>query len=209
MLALMAAGLVGIQRAEARDGRLLVAVVGTRAEVHGTLPAVSEATRAISLARSSDLGPAFVALAAVAAAPHQARAVDLAGGRLVTVAPADRAGDRDSARDSAGRQSPAQAPPGGKAEAPVQAPARQHPADRGDRGPGPGAGRDAGRGGGTDGVRPARPVHPTRSETLRSVAAQAPVGTPVSTQVRTPGPTAGLALGRTELPPQAGVGRRQ
>lgn len=199
MLALMAAGVIGIQRAEAQAGRLLVAMIGTSAEVHGTLPAVSETTRAVSLARSSDLGPAFVALAAVAAAPDQAPVVAVSGGRPVTVAPAQHPAP----------QITTQAPrpvTGARGTDPATDRARHRGTRRGGR---PDDTRSTQAGSARS--QESRPVDPQPVRGRREAAHQAAVGQqatprpaavprpPAHPTVSTPGPS--NELGHTWLPP--------
>jgi hypothetical protein len=67
LLAFVAAALVGVQRAEAQDGRLLAAaVVGASVTAHGTLPSPEKLSAISSRARVSALGPVFTALSEVA-----------------------------------------------------------------------------------------------------------------------------------------------
>lgn len=61
VLALAAAVLVGVQRADAHAGRMLAAAIGTTVRVHGTVPSLGGSTE---LARQgAAIGPAFEELA--------------------------------------------------------------------------------------------------------------------------------------------------
>lgn len=59
ILALVAATLVGIQRADAQAGRLLAAVAGATVRVQGTLPAQAAALADTAREHGAALGPAF------------------------------------------------------------------------------------------------------------------------------------------------------
>lgn len=63
VLALVAAGVVGVQRADAQGGRLLAGVVGSSVHVEGTLPASVDLAEAPGRARVAALGPVFTSLA--------------------------------------------------------------------------------------------------------------------------------------------------
>ena len=62
MLVVAAAFIVGIQQAEAVNGRLLAAAVGAGTHVHGTLPSLAERVDGRDVAHADALGPVFGAL---------------------------------------------------------------------------------------------------------------------------------------------------
>jgi hypothetical protein len=62
VLALVVTGLIGMQRADAQGGRLLAAMVGAAAGVHGVLPAPARDSEEAAVSRVVALGPAFAAL---------------------------------------------------------------------------------------------------------------------------------------------------
>jgi hypothetical protein len=61
VLALLAAALVGVQRADAQSGRFLAAAIGTTVRVQGTLPG-SELSLDVARDRLASLSPAFATL---------------------------------------------------------------------------------------------------------------------------------------------------
>jgi hypothetical protein len=66
VLALLAAGLVGVQRADAQAGRLLAAVAGVDARVHGTVPVTPGLVTTAARERAAAMGPLFEAVASLA-----------------------------------------------------------------------------------------------------------------------------------------------
>jgi hypothetical protein len=74
LLALAAAVIVGVQRADAQPGRFLASVVGSTERVHGLLPELTDSSAQLSGSQLGRLGPAFGAVIA-----HERRVHDRAG----------------------------------------------------------------------------------------------------------------------------------
>ena len=79
MLALVAAALVGIDRADARGGRLLVAVIGAGARVHGAVPALTDVS-GLSVRAAARWAPLGFSVEAVM--QHRAAGSRRAAGRV-------------------------------------------------------------------------------------------------------------------------------
>jgi len=98
-LALVAAALVGVQRADAQPGRFLAAAIGTTVRVQGTLPA-SELSLDVARHRLVSLSPAFATL--TGHTPALVRPL-VRGGKAAVAEHAEHAGPRRSGGASTSR----------------------------------------------------------------------------------------------------------